>query len=149
MNKQETNIIVSLIGILLSLTLIALSSIMFFEAAILCFTFGSTTTALLSIFLFQFTKKYNTLQKFRNNRSGMAWIWAVALLAIIFLPLVYWAVGWPFDIVATQVQQLYTLTGTMAYAWIAVRALISYLLAFALFFIAIWAIVNAKSPGGG
>jgi hypothetical protein len=85
------------------------------------------------------------LVRFKNDQSGMAWVWVVAALSIVFTPFVYWAVGWPFDIVTTQMLSLYTLTGTMALAFTAVRIIISYLLGFCLFFVVIWSIVNAKS----
>jgi hypothetical protein len=86
-----------------------------------------------------------TVKKLSENKSGVAWIWAVAVLAIVFCPLVYWAVGYPFDIIATQMTGMYTLTGTMALAWSAARVVISYILAFVLFFVMVWSFVNARN----
>ncbi len=90
---------------------------------------------------------FSPFKRLRNNRRGIAWVWITAALALAFMPFVYWAVGWPYDIVVTQITSVYTFTGTMGYALTAVRTVISYLMAFVLLFTVMWSWVNSKSPG--
>ena len=78
-------------------------------------------------------------------------MWAVAALALIFCPIVYWAVGWPYEMIVNQLLQIHTFTGVMADSLTAVRVIISYLMVFVIFYVVIWAFVNSKTPqyGGG
>lgn len=89
--------------------------------------------------------EFEPVKKLKNDKSGVAWIWAVAALAICFCPLVYFAVGYPFDLIRTQMIGMYTLTGNMLLAWEATQVIVSYLLAFILFFIVVWSWVNTHA----
>lgn len=88
-------------------------------------------------------------KRFKQNKSGVAWVWVTAALALAFCPFVYWAIGWPLDIVITQLMGQVTLTGFMATSFAAVRVVVAYLMGFVLIFTVIWAWVNARSPQYG
>jgi len=89
------------------------------------------------------------LSSLKDNKEGLAWVWIVGFfLSLPMCGLVYWVLDYPFELIAEQMTGLYTLTGTMAYSWMAVHFTISYLLAFVLIFTILWVIINSKSPTG-
>lgn len=89
-----------------------------------------------------------SLKSFRDNKKGIAWVWVTAALSIGFCPFIYWAIGWPLDIVETQLLGVATYTGFMASVYTLLKLLASYLLAFVLLFTVIWSFVQAKSRQG-
>lgn len=92
------------------------------------------------------TSKAATLQK---DETGLAWIWTVAALSIIFCPFVYWAIGVPYNTVIETVTAQYTFTGVLASVFTFMRLMVSYLLTFALFGILFWAVVQSKARSMG
>lgn len=130
--------------LLLGFALIA-SSMLAGEWGLCLFTFGTIAMiyGVAEVALTVFDS--NLLTRFRKNQKGIAWVWAVCFLAIGFCPFIYWALGWPLDMVASYITGQYTFTGTMALAWSAARLLISYILAWVLICAVIWAWVNARS----
>jgi len=112
-----------------------------FAAVLIGFTLSALPLYDFSMQIFRSDK----VRKLKDDKSGVAWIWAVAGLAILFCPFVYWAIGYPYDMIVTHLTGMYTLTGTMALAWAASRVIISYILAFVLFFIMVWAWVNSRN----
>lgn len=87
----------------------------------------------------------DSVKKLAKDKRGVAWVWGVAGLAILFCPIVYWAIGYPFSIIEEQMLGMYTLTGNMALAWTAAKVFISYILALVLFFVMVWSFVNARN----
>lgn len=85
------------------------------------------------------------LNRFRRDQKAVAWIWATAGLAIIFTPFVYWAIGWPTDLVVTQILGQYTFTGVMGTSLTLARLLVSYALSFVLFAVVVWSFVQTKN----
>ena len=132
-------------------------SITFFVGsfALLIFFIGMATAviAVVDIMLYLYDlKPVKALQKymgkFRQDKSALAWIWVVAVLTIAMAPFVYWALDWPFDIINANIAALYTFTGPLAFALSTVTTIIHYLLAIGMFFVVLWAILNAKNTGG-
>jgi hypothetical protein len=149
MQKTERRLLLDTLLLAVSFLSIVGCQLLPVDVGFLILVLGCTLAFLVAVDLLIFLKKQSSFPKLKTDVSGMAWIWVVAGLAIVFTPFIYWAVGWPFDIVTTQMLSLYTLSGTMASAFTAVRLIISYLLAFCVFFIVIWSIVNAKSSAYG
>ena len=88
------------------------------------------------------------LQRFRDNKQGLTWVWIVGLvLSIPVCAFFYWVMDYPFDIMVATVTPIYTMTGFMASSWAAVQLIVSYLLAFCLIFSVIWVIQQSKNPG--
>jgi heme/copper-type cytochrome/quinol oxidase subunit 4 len=85
------------------------------------------------------------LQRFTSDKSGLAWIWIVGLgLSIPMCVIVYWPLSYGFDMLVGVCEGMVTLTGTMAYAWITTKFIISYLLVFSLIYSVLWVITNSK-----
>ena len=90
------------------------------------------------------------LKQFRKDKRGVAWVWIVGfLLTIPMCALIQFALSYPFDLITEQMAGLYTLTGPMASAGLAIQFIISYSLAFVIIYAVIWVTVNSKSSGGG
>jgi hypothetical protein len=85
------------------------------------------------------------LQKFRQNRNGLAYIWGVAACSLAMFPIIYWAMSVLLDSISTSVFASYTFLGSAASAWTLVKALISALPVFTIIVIILWSAVNAKS----
>jgi thiamine transporter ThiT len=145
--KQQTRLIQDAILAALGAVLLFVSgSIPHLEAGLIMFMlgvaiglFGAVDLGLVSMRVEQEEKKLLADQK------GVAWILAVAVLSICFMPVVYWIVGAPYDFLVNYITGVYTFTGTTASALVLVRLLISYLLAFFLVGVTAWAIINAKA----
>jgi hypothetical protein len=147
MNKQTHRGLEDLTVLIIGLILILISQNIG-EIGLLTILVGCVLTAIPAFDIYLLTAEVSPFKKTRANRTGIAWVWAVAAISIAFMPFVYWAIGWPYDLVVTQVLSLYTFSGFMASALTAVRLIISYLLAFGLIFIVIWALVQSRTPQG-
>jgi hypothetical protein len=144
MSLKPSDIILNFI--LLICGLICIVSSQFMGIWGFAFILIGASTAALSLYDFSMQIfRSDKVRKLKDDKSGVAWIWAVAGLAILFCPFVYWAIGYPYDMIVTHLTGMYTLTGTMALAWAASRVIISYILAFVLFFIMVWAWVNSRN----
>ena len=94
--------------------------------------------------------KFEAVQTLEKEKSGLAWIWIVRFgLTIPLCAVTYWALDYPFDIIAEVALGVYTFTGTMSYAWDTTRLMISYLLAFVVIFTILWIIQNSKTRAWG
>ena len=88
-------------------------------------------------------------KKLSRDKRGLAWIWLTAAITFCFLPFVYFVLKWPLDMLWTAIAGQYTYTGSIALAFQACNVLISYLLAFSLFGLVMWSLVNAKASSYG
>ena len=88
------------------------------------------------------------MKRLIKDRRGLTWVWIVGLvLTLPLCALVYWCLDYPFDLIVATVTPLYTFTGTMASAWTAAQLIVSYLLAFVVFYAVAWVIINSKPRG--
>jgi hypothetical protein len=85
------------------------------------------------------------LKKFREDRTAVAYLWVVAGVTIMFVPVIYFILHTALtDTVAALFAQT-TLTGYPLLAWNLVSALISALPAFLVITSLIWVAVNSKA----
>lgn len=119
------------------------------ELSLLFFIIGPACTTFACIdFLRTIWKDSGKKPSLKTNVSGIAWIWAVAGLTIVFTPFVYWAVSYPWNLLFTAITRQYTFTGIMGGALMFVSGIvITYLCTFVLLFVVIWSLVNAKATG--
>ena len=85
------------------------------------------------------------MRNFRRDQRGLAWVIGVALLAIAFMPVIYFPLDYTWDQVYAAIAGDYTFTGATASSVTVVQFIISYMLAFGLLFVVNWAIVQAKA----
>jgi len=85
------------------------------------------------------------LTKFKNDQRGIGWVIGMAVLAILFLPVIYFPLNYAWDQLYGIIIGQYTFTGTAAEAINVVQLIISYLMAFAMFTIVYWSIIQAKA----
>jgi hypothetical protein len=85
------------------------------------------------------------LQRFKNDKRGVGWILGLALLAILFLPVIYFPLNFAWDQLYGVIAAEYVFTGVTAQAITVVQVIISYMMAFALLITINWAIVQSKS----
>jgi hypothetical protein len=85
------------------------------------------------------------LVRFKNDKRGIGWVLGVAVLSILFLPIIYFPLNYAWDQLYGVITDGYTFTGVTAQAVTVVQLVISYLMAFSIFFTINWAIVQAKS----
>ncbi|MFA5366127.1 MAG: hypothetical protein WC325_13175 [Candidatus Bathyarchaeia archaeon] len=85
------------------------------------------------------------LRKLKNDKSGVGWVLGVAILCLLFMPVVYFPLSYAWDNVYAVFTGSYVFTGITASALTVVELIIDYLLVFGLLFTINWAIVQAKS----
>lgn len=85
------------------------------------------------------------LKRFRQNRSGLAYVWGVAACTLIFFPLIYWVLSVLLDDIAAITFATYAFTGAAQSAWLLCKALISALPTIVVFIVILWGAVNAKA----
>lgn len=88
-------------------------------------------------------------KELHKDINGLAWVWIAGfVLTLPFCALIYFALGYPFSLIAGTVTASYTLTGAMASAWTLTQLLLSYLMAFVIIFVVIYVLMNSKpNPG--
>ena len=84
------------------------------------------------------------LKRFIQNKSGLAAIWGIALMSLIFFPLIYWVMSVLLDNISETVFGLVTFSGVTASSWVLVKAVISALPVFVILIVVLWSAVNAK-----
>ena len=89
------------------------------------------------------------MRNFRKNQSGLAWIWAVALLSLILMPIIYFPLSYVFDHLYATITGSYTFTGDTAYGLAAIKMIISFLLFIGVLIVINWAIVQSKASSYG
>lgn len=141
LKKQEMFLLLDLALVTLGLTF----TFIFSNLLTLLIGLALTILGCIDLCYSQFKPKRNILK----DKKGIAWIWAVAICALVFMPFVYWAISMPYDAIMTYVDANYTFTGIMGDALLFGRVIVSYLLSFCLFSIVIWSIVNAKAERYG
>lgn len=85
------------------------------------------------------------MRNWHRNQQGLAWVIGIAIIAILFMPIVYFPLDYAWDVVYISIVGDYVFTGSTASAIVMVQFIISYMLAFGLIFVVNWAIVQAKS----
>jgi hypothetical protein len=85
------------------------------------------------------------LLRFKNDQKGIGWVLGVAIISIAFLPVIYFPLNYAWDQLYGVIAASYTFTGVTAQAIIVVQVIISYLMAFSMFFTIIWSIIQAKA----
>lgn len=84
------------------------------------------------------------LKKLRSDRRGVGWVLGVAVLSIVFMPVIYFPLCYAWDNMLVVFTSNYTFTGVTANVITIVRMLIAYMLVFGVLFTINWAIVQAK-----
>ena len=87
---------------------------------------------------------FNSKRNFRKNTKGIGWVLGVAFLSLALTPIVYFPLSYAWDQIYGFITDSYTFTGITASSTLAVQLIISYLMAFVVFFTASWAITQAK-----
>ncbi len=85
------------------------------------------------------------MKKFLSDRRGVAWVYGVAVISILLMPIVYFPLDVAWDAIFESVTGSYVFTGSTASAITFVQVIINYLLVFGLLFTINWAIVQAKA----
>jgi hypothetical protein len=134
--QDAATAIIGLIVVFVSFYLPDLIGLMVFTVA--C---GVTIMGILNLYFSIHGRKLS----FRKDKKAVGWVIGVAICALVFMPFVYWLVGYPFDLLCTAITAQYTFTGVTASAYVLVRAIISYLLAFCLVNVVLWAIITSKA----
>ena len=88
---------------------------------------------------------FRKLKKLKNDKRGVGWVLGVAVLSILFMPLVYFPLSYTWDQVCLYITGAYIFTGVYASSLLVVKFIISYLVVFGFFFTIAWAITNAKA----
>ena len=86
-----------------------------------------------------------SLQKFRQNRIALAYIWAIAAIMLVLGAIIYFPLSYAWDAVYANIVGSYTFTGTTALGITVIQLIVSYTLAFSVIFTVNWMLVNAKA----
>ena len=86
---------------------------------------------------------------FIKNTSGLAWVWAVAVLCVLLMPVIYFPLSYVFDHLYAYITGSYTFTGDTAYGLSAIKLIISFLLFIGVVIVINWSIVQAKAQSYG
>ena len=89
------------------------------------------------------------MRNFRQNTSGLAYVWAVCLLTIILMPIVYFPLSYVWDHLYASITGSYTFTGDTALGLAAIKMIISLLLVIGMVIMINWGIVQSKSSSYG
>ena len=86
----------------------------------------------------------DALQKFRQNRVALAYIWAMSAIMIVLGAVIYFPLSYAWDAVYANVVGNYTFTGTTALGITVIQLVISYMMGFLVLFTVNWMLVQAK-----
>lgn len=85
------------------------------------------------------------LKRIAVNNYGVGWVFGVAFIALLVMPVIYFPLSYTWDQVSEMILGEYVFTGAYANSLMVVQVIISYLTAFGLLFVINWAIVQAKA----
>ena len=84
------------------------------------------------------------LNKLKNNKSGVVWIWVVIIVGILAYSLIWFSVGWVVIEVADNVESQYTYEPPISYAASFIRLIFQYHPILFFFGLMLWAYVNSQ-----
>jgi len=84
------------------------------------------------------------LNRFKNDKSGVVWIWVVIIVGILAYSLVWFSVGWAVIEVADNVESQYTFEPPVSYAATFIRTIFQYHPILFFFGLMLWAYVNSQ-----
>jgi hypothetical protein len=87
------------------------------------------------------------LRRFRNSKSGLAYLWAVALATLVFMPIIVW----PLNTALINLEESigYTFTGPDLFAMQVINICTSYVLFFVAIGVVYWALIRSKNTYEG
>ena len=87
------------------------------------------------------------LSRFRKCRSGLAYVWTVAICGIIFFPIIVWPLNSALLMLEENIG--YTFTGADAFALQVINVCTGYVLFFALVAITYESLIKSKAENAG
>lgn len=153
-SKKKTQVLfkqtaASIAALIIGLSVVVVSHNLSLALSLVAFLSGVAIAIAGLVNVFLVYPKLCKVEKLAADDSGLAWIWIVAALSILFCPFVYWVIGVPYSYVIDTVTSSYSFTGVIASVFTFMRVMISYLLTFALLGILFWAVVQSKAQGLG
>jgi hypothetical protein len=89
------------------------------------------------------------MNPFKHDTSGLAWIWAIAILTFVMMPVIYFPLSYVFDHLYVSITGTYTFTGDTAYGLAAIKLIVSFLLFIGVVIVINWSIVQSKAQSNG
>jgi hypothetical protein len=84
------------------------------------------------------------MRSLRKNQSGVIWIWAICLLAIVLYSICWFSLGWPLYMVIDTVEASYTFPAQATNTINLMRLVIAWHPIFFIFGMLLWAFVNSQ-----